>query len=73
MMPTDLKDLLRAFDNHGVKYLVVGSYAYGVYAEPRATKDLDNFISSDDENSRAVFQALAQIRRRDGGPEHRLF
>src|SRR6185312_12630195 len=52
---------LRAFDNHGVKYLVVGGYAYGVYAEPRATKDLDIFISSDDENSRAVFQALAQF------------
>jgi len=61
LMPTDLKDLLRAFDNHGVKYLVVGGYAYGVYAEPRATKDLDIFISSDDENSRAVFQALAQF------------
>ncbi len=61
MMPTDLKDLLRAFNNHGVKYLVVGGYAYGVYAEPRATKDLDIFISSDAGNSQAVFQALAQF------------
>lgn len=61
MMPTDLKDLLRAFNNHRVKYLVVGGYAYGVYAEPRATKDLDLFVSSDEENSRAVFQALAQF------------
>jgi hypothetical protein len=41
MMPTDLKELLRAFNDHGVKYLVVGGYAFGVYAEPRATKDLD--------------------------------
>ena len=61
MMPTDLKDLLRAFNDHRVKYLVVGGYAYGVYAEPRATKDLDIFISSDEANSRAVFQALAQF------------
>lgn len=61
MMPTDLKDLLRAFNHHGVKYLVVGGYAYGIYAEPRATKDLDISISFDERNSQAVFQVLAQF------------
>ncbi|HEV2991931.1 MAG TPA: DUF6036 family nucleotidyltransferase [Candidatus Angelobacter sp.] len=61
MMPKDLKELLHAFNDHGVKYLVVGGYAYGVYAEPRATKDLDIFISSDQANSQAVFRALAQF------------
>jgi hypothetical protein len=53
MMSSELKDLLRAFNDHGVKYLVVGGYGYGVHAEPRATKD--------EENSRAVFRALAQF------------
>lgn len=37
----------------------VGGYAVGVYAEPRATKDLDLFIRSDLVNSEAVFHALA--------------
>jgi predicted nucleotidyltransferase len=60
MMPEDLKELLRALQNHGVKYLIVGGYAFGVHAEPRATKDLDIFIRSDEENSKALFQALAQ-------------
>jgi hypothetical protein len=60
-MPKDLKELLRAFHDHGVKYLIVGGYAYGVHAEPRATKDLDIFIRSDEENSQAVFRALAQF------------
>jgi hypothetical protein len=60
MMPIDLKDLLRAFNDHAVKYLIVGGYAFGVHAEPRATKDLDIFIRSDEENSKAVFRALAQ-------------
>ena len=60
MMPKDLKELLRAFNDHAVKYLVVGGYAFGVHAEPRATKDLDLFIRSDEENSEAVFRALAQ-------------
>lgn len=60
MMPKDLKDLLRAFNEHAVKYLVVGAYAFGVHAEPRATKDLDIFIRADEQNSKAVFRALAQ-------------
>lgn len=60
MMPKDLKELLRAFNDHAVKYLIVGEYAFGVHAEPRATKDLDIFIRSGEENSKAVFRALAQ-------------
>lgn len=60
MMPEDLKELLRAFNDHAVKYLIVGGYAFGVHAEPRATKDLDIFIRADEKNSEAVFRALAQ-------------
>jgi predicted nucleotidyltransferase len=60
VLPKDLKELLRAFNDHGVKYLIVGGYAFGVHAEPRATKDLDLFIRPDEENSQAIFRALAQ-------------
>ncbi len=60
MMPNNLKELLRAFNAHAVKYLLIGGYAFGVHAEPRATKDLDVFIRSDEENSKAVFRALAE-------------
>jgi predicted nucleotidyltransferase len=59
ILPEDLKQLLRAFNEHGVEYLVVGGYAVGIYAEPRATKDLDLFIRSEVKNSEAVFRALA--------------
>ena len=59
-MPKDLKNLLRAFNEQGVRYLVVGGYAFGVYAEPRATKDLDLLIRSDEANSAAVYRALTQ-------------
>jgi hypothetical protein len=60
MMPKDLKELLRAFNDHAVKYLIVGGYAFGVHAEPRATKDLDVFIRADKANSQALFRALTQ-------------
>ena len=48
MTPKDLKELLPAFNDHAVKYLIVGGYAFGVHAEPRA-KDLDLFIRPDEE------------------------
>lgn len=61
MMTKDFKDLLRAFNANAVKYLIIGAHAFGVYAEPRATKDLDLFIRSDIENARATFKALAEF------------
>jgi hypothetical protein len=67
MMTEDLKELLRAFNAQAVRYLVVGGYAFGVHAEPRATKDLDLFIRSDEENSKAVFRALVQYGAPLGG------
>jgi len=61
MMTKDMQDLLRVLNAHAVKYLVIGGYAYGVHLEPRATKDLDLFIRSDEENSKAIFHALAEF------------
>ena len=58
MMGRDLRELLLAFNEHGVEYLVIGGYAVGVHSEPRATKDLDVFIRANVENSEAIFRAL---------------
>lgn len=43
-----------------------------MHAEPRATKDLDLFIRPDEENSQALFRALAQYGALVGGlsPAH---
>jgi hypothetical protein len=60
-MSKDFQDILRAFNAHKVKYLVVGGFAFGVHLEPRATKDIDLWIREDPENAKAVFQALAEF------------
>jgi hypothetical protein len=60
-MHSDFKELLSTFNAHRVKYLVVGAYAVSIYAQPRATKDLDILVKADTENARAVFAALAQF------------
>lgn len=62
MLTRDMKDLIRAFNANGVEYLIIGGFAMGVHAQPRATKDLDLFIRSDARNSAAVFKALAEYK-----------
>ena len=61
MMSKDFREILEAFNAHGVKYLVVGGYAFGAYSEPRTTKDIDLWIRTDAENAKAVFAALAEF------------
>src|ERR1700721_3901354 len=60
-MHRDFKELLSAFNEGHVKYLVVGGYAVSMHAEPRATKDLDILIGADAENSKAVYAALSKF------------
>jgi hypothetical protein len=61
MFSQDFKELLSVFNEHRVRYLIVGGYAIAVYAQPRATKDLDLFVRADTENARAILAALAQF------------
>jgi hypothetical protein len=58
-MYPDFKEFLSTLNAHKVKYLIVGGYAVGFHAQPRATKDLDIFIRADMENAKAVYNALA--------------
>ena len=55
------KDLLRIFDRHQVRFLVVGGFAVMLYTEPYATKDLDIWVEPTPENAARVFQALAEF------------
>ena len=61
MFTQDFKELLSAFNEHRVKYLIVGGYAVAIHAQPRATKDLDLFVQPTPENAKAVFAALAKF------------
>ncbi|MBS1854209.1 MAG: hypothetical protein JST11_02505 [Acidobacteria bacterium] len=58
-MNSDFEELLRAFNDNSVRYLVVGGYAVMLYSEPRYTKDLDIWVEASEENARCVFRALA--------------
>jgi len=57
----DFKDLLEAFNEEGVKYLIMGGYAVIKHTEPRFTKDLEVWVSPDSENAERVHAALKKF------------
>jgi hypothetical protein len=69
----DFKELLSLLERYKVRYLVVGGYAVMKYTEPRFTKDLDLWISTDEENAKAVFAALKEFGAPLKGLTHRDF
>ena len=58
-MNQDFIDLLKAFADADVRFLVVGAYALAVHGRPRATGDLDLWVEPSEENGSRVVQALA--------------
>lgn len=51
-------DLLSAFRACSVRYLIIEGWAVSIHAQPRATQDLDIFVSADRANVEAVYEAL---------------
>ena len=60
-MNQDFLDLLRAFIDRNVRFLIVGAYALGVHGRPRATGDLDVWVEPTPENAAKVVSALEQF------------
>ena len=58
-MSQDFKDLLSAFNAHGVEHIVVGAHALAAHGYVRATKDLDVWVRPDADNARRTLKALA--------------
>lgn len=57
----DFKELLKLFEKHKIRYLIVGGYAVMKYSEPRFTKDIDVFIATDKKNAKSVYVALKEF------------
>lgn len=57
----DFRDLLLAFADAEVEFVVVGAHAVGYHGLPRATRDLDVFVRPSADNARRVYGALARF------------
>ena len=67
-MNPDFVDLLQAFIDGDVRFLVVGAYALAHHGRPRATGDLDVWIEATTENAGRAHEALRDF----GAPLHDL-
>ena len=57
----DFGDLLSAFDDRKVRFLLVGGYALSFYGRPRTTGDLDLWVEPTVENASRVLSALEEF------------
>ena len=60
-MIDDFRDLLAAFVDDSVHFLVVGAHALAALGVPRATGDLDVWVRPTEDNAAAVWRALAKF------------
>jgi len=58
LLNSDFRDILSAFCEEKVEFMLVGAYAVAAHGLPRATGDIDLWIRCTDENARRVWQAL---------------
>ena len=58
VLPPDFKEFLKILNHKKIKYLLIGGYAVGYHGYPRATNDMDIFISRDVETANQMVSAL---------------
>lgn len=54
----DFEEFIASLNAHRVRYLIVGAYAVGFHARPRATKDIDVLVDRSPANARRVRRCL---------------
>ena len=61
MLNPGYKDMLVAFCDHDVQFLLIGAYALAAHGLPRATGDIDLFVNTNPANAQRVWNALAEF------------
>ena len=60
-LPPDFKEFLRLLNEHQVEYLLIGGYAVAYYGYPRATADMDIWISTDPQNTQKLVDVVKEF------------
>jgi hypothetical protein len=61
LLPPDFKEFLQLLSLKQVEYLLVGGYAVGYHGYPRATADMDIWISINPQNAERVVAVLQEF------------
>lgn len=60
-LPKDFSEFLKLLNSKQVEYLIIGGWAVGFYGYPRATGDLDIWVSRKKENALKLVEALKEF------------
>lgn len=60
-LPDDFKEFLSLLNKNKVRYLLLGGWAVGIYGAPRATADMDIFVSVSDNNLDNLLKSLYEF------------
>ena len=63
----DFKEFIALLNEHKVRYLIVGGFAYSFYAEPRFTKDIDFFVEASTDNADKMLNVLEKFGFKNAG------
>jgi hypothetical protein len=61
----DFKKFIGLLNEHKVRYLIIGGFAYSFYAEPRFTKDIDFYIDTSSVNANKLLKVLEKFGFKD--------
>jgi hypothetical protein len=61
LLNSDFRDILSAFCEEKVEFMLVGAYAVAAHGLPRATGDIDLWIKCSEENANRVWSAISKF------------
>jgi len=60
-LPRDFSEFLKLLNSNQIEYLVIGGWAVGFYGYPRATGDMDIWVSRTEENAVKLVEVLKEF------------
>src|SRR5262249_52145993 len=60
-LPEVLQRIAKSLDQHGIGYMLTGSFASAYYGSPRSTQDIDLVILPTSEQLRAFIESLPKV------------
>ena len=60
-LPKDFSEFLKLLNSKQVEYLVIGGWAVGFYGYPRATGDMDIWVSKTEKNASKIIESLKEF------------
>lgn len=61
MLPRDFSEFIELMISNGVRFVMIGGYAYNLYRNPRATDDIDFIVELNAENETRIRRVLTDF------------